>query len=74
MTSVNMTLYDLIKMLLFVQAAENLGMAMVYTLVTSAKEWLSERFGQKDSTDDLEEEAAKDEVTIFQLSESTAIC
>ncbi|PPD81358.1 hypothetical protein GOBAR_DD21706 [Gossypium barbadense] len=28
------------------EASENLGMAMIYTLVTSAKEWLSERYGQ----------------------------
>lgn len=46
------------------EAAENLGMAMVYTLFTSAQEWLSERFCQKDSTEDLEEEAAKDEIVV----------
>lgn len=48
------------------QAAENLGMAMVYTLVGSAKEWLSERFAEDlgDEADD-EEEAAKDEVFLF---------
>lgn len=52
--------------LLISQAAENLGMAMVFTLVTSAKEWLSERFaedaGDEDGDDD---EAAKDEVLFF---------
>ncbi|KAI6690119.1 hypothetical protein NL676_026947 [Syzygium grande] len=53
-----------LKEMLQQEAAENLGMAMVYTLVTSAKEWLSERFGQKDSTEDLEEEAAKDEIVV----------
>ena len=42
------------------QASENLGMAMIYTLVTSAKEWLSERYGQ--DADAEEEEAVKDEV------------
>lgn len=48
------------------QAAENLGMAMVYTLVGSAKEWLSERFSQDDGDDaDEEDEAAKDEVFLF---------
>ena len=40
-------------------------MAMVYTLVTSAKEWLSERYGQDTSNEDIEnEEAAKDDVWI----------
>ena len=52
--------------MLFSQAAENLGMAMVYTLVTSAKEWLSERFAQDaGDDDDGEDEAAKDEVLLF---------
>ncbi|KAK6148784.1 hypothetical protein DH2020_016309 [Rehmannia glutinosa] len=46
------------------EAAENLGMAMVYTLVTSAKEWLSERFSQDADEDAEEDEAAKDEVII----------
>jgi len=40
-------------------------MAMVYTLVTSAKEWLSERYSQDASNEDIEnEEAAKDDVWI----------
>lgn len=47
------------------EAAENLGMAMVYTLVTSAQEWLSERFAQDAGDEDAEEdEAAKDEIII----------
>ncbi|KAB5574325.1 hypothetical protein DKX38_001519 [Salix brachista] len=47
------------------EASENLGMAMVYTLVTSAKEWLSERYGQDASNEDIEnEEAAKDDVIV----------
>jgi hypothetical protein len=38
---------------------------MVYTLVTSAKEWLSERYSQDASNEDIEnEEAAKDDVWI----------
>ncbi|MFQ6639105.1 hypothetical protein Gotur_016752 [Gossypium turneri] len=42
-------------------ASENLGMAMIYTLVSSAKEWLSERYGQDACPDNAEEEeAAKD--------------
>lgn len=53
-------------MMLISQAAENLGMAMVYTLVTSAQEWLSERFAQDAGDEDAEEdEAAKDEVFLF---------
>ncbi|KAJ6947569.1 RWD domain-containing protein 1-like [Populus alba x Populus x berolinensis] len=47
------------------EASENLGMAMVYTLVTSAKEWLSERYSQDASNEDIEnEEAAKDDVIV----------
>lgn len=50
------------------QASENLGMAMIYTLVTSAKEWLSERFCQDNTNGDAEaEEAAKDEVRMSLL-------
>nr|XP_028953759.1 RWD domain-containing protein 1-like [Malus domestica] len=46
-------------------ASENLGMAMIYTLVTSAKEWLSEQYCQDTSLEDAEaEEAAKDDVII----------
>lgn len=45
------------------QASENLGMAMVYTLVTSSKDWLSERFGQDSNLESAEaEERAKDDV------------
>ena len=52
----------------FLQAFENLGMAMIYTLVTSAKEWLSERFSQDSSIENAEaEEAAKDEVRFILL-------
>lgn len=41
-------------------------MAMIYTLVTSAKEWLSEHFGQDSTTEDAQaEEAAKDDVWLF---------
>ncbi|KAL8458449.1 hypothetical protein ACS0TY_036095 [Phlomoides rotata] len=47
------------------EAEENLGMAMVYTLVGSAKEWLSERFSQDVEDDSNEEaEAAKDEIIV----------
>ncbi|KAL2516324.1 RWD domain-containing protein 1 [Forsythia ovata] len=46
------------------EASENLGMAMVYTLVTSAKEWLSEKFAQDDSENAEEDSAAKDDIII----------
>ncbi|MBA0678033.1 hypothetical protein Goari_019399 [Gossypium aridum] len=42
-------------------------MAMIYTLVTSAKEWLSERYGQDDDADNVEEEeSTKDEDCEFR--------
>ncbi|KDO58657.1 hypothetical protein CISIN_1g025056mg [Citrus sinensis] len=48
------------------EASENLGMAMIYTLVTSAKEWLSERYSQDAGIDNTgEEELEKDEVVFF---------
>lgn len=41
-------------------------MAMIYTLVTSAKELLSERFGQDSNTENVEaEEAEKEDVWFF---------
>ncbi|XP_022715111.1 RWD domain-containing protein 1-like [Durio zibethinus] len=47
------------------EASENLGMAMIYTLVTTAKEWLSERYGQDADADNAEEEeSTKDEVIV----------
>lgn len=47
------------------EATENLGMAMIYTLVTSAKEWLSELFAQDGDDENAgEDEVAKDEVIV----------
>ncbi|KAI3802734.1 hypothetical protein L1987_30875 [Smallanthus sonchifolius] len=47
------------------EASENLGMAMIYTLVSSAKDWLSERFAQDADDDENEEDVAeKDEVIV----------
>lgn len=41
-------------------------MAMIYTLVTSAKEWLSERYSQDAGIDNTgEAELEKDEVVFF---------
>jgi hypothetical protein len=48
--------------LVFPQASENLGMAMIYTLVNSAKEWLTERFAEDSDGDAEAEEAAKEDV------------
>lgn len=49
----------------FSQASENLGMAMIYTLVSSAKDWLSEQYGQDDAADLAEEEAAKEDEVLL---------
>ncbi|XP_044495096.1 RWD domain-containing protein 1-like [Mangifera indica] len=46
------------------EASENLGMAMVYTLVTSTKEWLSERYSQDTSNDDAGEEVEKEDIIV----------
>ncbi|KAK3009323.1 hypothetical protein RJ639_014464 [Escallonia herrerae] len=47
------------------EASENLGMAMVYTLVSSAKEWLCERFAQDAGNENAEEEEiAKDDIIV----------
>ncbi|CAN6570837.1 unnamed protein product [Malus baccata var. baccata] len=55
----------ILKEKLLQEASENLGMAMIYTLVTSAKDWLSEQYCQDTSLEDAEaEEAAKDDVII----------
>lgn len=44
-----------------VQATENLGMAMVYTLVSSAQDWLSEKYGQNAGDGESEENEAEEE-------------
>ncbi|XP_021903252.1 RWD domain-containing protein 1 [Carica papaya] len=55
----------LLKEKLDQEASENLGMAMIYTLVTSAKEWLSDRYGQEAGVGNSEEEEAeKDEIVV----------
>ncbi|KAF3781675.1 RWD domain-containing protein 1, partial [Nymphaea thermarum] len=47
------------------EASENLGMAMVYTLATSAKEWLSEFYGQSTVVEEMEEnDSAKEDIII----------
>lgn len=47
------------------EALENLGMAMVYTLVTSAQEWLGEKFGRDAEVEDSDDtETAKDEIVV----------
>lgn len=50
------------------QASDNLGMAMIYTLVTSAQEWLSENYGHEEEVEELEEtDTAKEDVWLFVL-------
>ncbi|CAM8909695.1 hypothetical protein QQ045_010587 [Rhodiola kirilowii] len=45
------------------EASDNLGMAMIYTLVTSAQEWLNEKYGQKAFVT-AENETEKEEVVV----------
>lgn len=47
------------------EASENLGMSMIYTLATSAKDWLHEKYGQN-ALDEVDEEPAltKDDIII----------
>uniref|UniRef100_A0A0C9S675 TSA: Wollemia nobilis Ref_Wollemi_Transcript_15442_1175 transcribed RNA sequence n=1 Tax=Wollemia nobilis TaxID=56998 RepID=A0A0C9S675_9CONI len=45
------------------EAVENLGMAMIYTLVTSAKEWLREKYsGTEDFENGDTEDTSKDDI------------
>uniref|UniRef100_A0A1J3ELH0 RWD domain-containing protein 1 n=1 Tax=Noccaea caerulescens TaxID=107243 RepID=A0A1J3ELH0_NOCCA len=55
------------------EATENLGMAMIYTLVSSAKDWLSEHYGQDDGADDAVEEAAKEDEVIVPHGEPVTL-
>nr|VDC71130.1 unnamed protein product [Brassica rapa] len=55
------------------EAAENLGMAMMYTLVSSAKDWLSEHYGQDDGDDYAEEETAKEDEVIIPHGEPVTL-
>ncbi|XP_060205846.1 uncharacterized protein LOC132633441 [Lycium barbarum] len=55
------------------EAAENLGMAMVYTLVSSAKDWLSERFAQETGDEDAEDAEAKKEEVIVPHGEAVTV-
>uniref|UniRef100_A0A7N0VI09 RWD domain-containing protein n=2 Tax=Kalanchoe fedtschenkoi TaxID=63787 RepID=A0A7N0VI09_KALFE len=53
-----------LKVKLEEEASENLGMAMIYTLVTSAQEWLNEKYGQKAFSASAEDETEKEEVIV----------
>ncbi|XP_048594436.1 RWD domain-containing protein 1 isoform X1 [Brassica napus] len=55
------------------EATENLGMAMMYTLASSAKDWLSEHYGQDDGDDYAEEEAAKEDEVIVPHGEPVTL-
>nr|GEZ29335.1 hypothetical protein [Tanacetum cinerariifolium] len=54
-------------------ASENLGMAMIYTLVSSAKDWLTELFAQDNADDNDEEEVAKKDEVIVPHGEPVTI-
>jgi len=55
------------------EATENLGMAMVYTLVSSAKEWLSEKYGQNGGDEEPEETEEKEEEVIVPHGEAVTV-
>ncbi|KAL6884567.1 hypothetical protein ACP4OV_010503 [Aristida adscensionis] len=55
------------------EASENLGMAMVYTLVSSAKEWLSEKYGQNAGDEELGETEAEEEEVIVPHGEAVTV-
>ncbi|KAL0796737.1 hypothetical protein Bca101_068114 [Brassica carinata] len=55
------------------EASENLGMAMIYTLVSSARDWLSEHYGQDDGADFAEEEVAKEDEVIIPHGEPVTL-
>lgn len=55
------------------EAGENLGMAMIYTLVSSAKDWLSERFAQQTGEEDAEVDEAKKEEVIVPHGEAVTV-
>ncbi|KAF8671054.1 hypothetical protein HU200_050333 [Digitaria exilis] len=54
-------------------ATENLGMAMVYTLVASAKEWLSEKYGQNGGDEEPEETEEQEEEVIVPHGEAVTV-
>jgi hypothetical protein len=55
------------------EATENLGMAMVYTLVASAKEWLTEHYGQNGGDEQPEETEAEQEEVIVPHGEAVTV-
>uniref|UniRef100_A0A0E0JK41 RWD domain-containing protein n=1 Tax=Oryza punctata TaxID=4537 RepID=A0A0E0JK41_ORYPU len=55
------------------EATENLGMAMVYTLVTSAKDWLSEKYGQNAGDEESEENETEEEEVIVPHGEAVTV-
>lgn len=44
------------------EVEDNLGMAMMYTLATSAKEWLREKYGQEEVQEEEDDDTEKEEV------------
>lgn len=55
------------------EATENLGMAMVYTLLDSAKEWLTEKYGQNAGDGESEENEEPAEEVIVPHGEAVTV-
>ncbi|CAN8321480.1 unnamed protein product [Cochlearia groenlandica] len=70
---IHVTDLTILKEKLEEEATENLGMAMMYTLVSSAKDWLSENYGQEDGADFAEEVAAKEDEVIVPHGEPVTL-
>ncbi|CAH8311655.1 unnamed protein product [Eruca vesicaria subsp. sativa] len=70
---IHVTDLTILKEKLEQEATENLGMAMMYTLVSSAKDWLSEHYGKDDGADYAEEEASKEDEVIIPHGEPVTL-
>ncbi|KAJ4733136.1 RWD domain-containing protein 1 [Rhynchospora pubera] len=55
------------------EAEENLGMAMIYTLATSAKEWLTEKFCGGDDVEESEETGKTEDEVIVPHGEAVTV-
>ncbi|VAH76412.1 unnamed protein product [Triticum turgidum subsp. durum] len=56
------------------EATENLGMAMIYTLLDSAKEWLTEKYGQNAGDEEPDETEEPAEEVFLALVPSNFVC
>lgn len=55
------------------EATENLGMAMIYTLLDSAKEWLTEKYGQNAGDEEPDETEEPAEEVIIPHGEAVTV-